>query len=98
MSDLPSPLKSPVPLAWVFAPGLSATLAPETRLVPLTDHSAMVPSRFCHRMSDLPSPLKSPEPISCQSVPGLNPTFAPETRLVPLVNQIAGVPSAFCHR
>src|SRR6267154_1424106 len=98
MSDLPSPLKSPLPMACHVGPGLNATLAPEARLVPFMNHSAMVPSSCCQRMSDLPSPLKSPEPISCQAEPGLKPTFDPETRLVPFTDQTAGVPSVFCHR
>src|SRR5882762_9888398 len=98
MSALPSPLKSPAPIACQADPGLEATFAPAIRLLPFMNHSATVPLLFCQRMSALPSPLKSPEPISCQSEPGLIPTLDPEISLVPSVNQIAGVPSRFCHR
>src|SRR5436305_1935266 len=98
MSALPSALKSPVAFACQVEPGLKATLAPETRLVPSTFHSATVPSLCCHRISDLPSPLKLPESITCQPAPGLKPTLAPLIRLVPFINQIPGVPSLFCHR
>src|SRR3954462_12376284 len=67
MSDLPSPLKSPLPLTCQLGPGLTGlTTFPESRLLPSISQIAGVPSLFCHRMSDLPSPLKSPLPLICQ--------------------------------
>src|SRR5262245_4005551 len=60
MSDLPSPLKSPVPLISQFGPGLNGPMAPtKVLLVPSISHAAAVPSLLCHRMSDLLSPSKS---------------------------------------
>src|SRR6478735_6035265 len=75
MSDLPSPLKSPVPLISQLGPGLNGPIAPtNVALVPSISQSAGVPSFPCQRMSDLPSPLKSPVPLICQLGPGYGPT------------------------
>ena len=63
MSDLPSPLKSPLPLISQLGPGLEPTAVTVTAVVPFISQSAAVPSLPCHRMSDLPSPLKSPLPL-----------------------------------
>src|SRR5258705_4036268 len=74
MSDLPSPLKSPVPLISQLGPGLNGPTAPtNVAWVPSISQTAGVPSWPCHRMSDLPSPLKSPVPLICQVGPGLDP-------------------------
>ena len=91
MSDLPSPLKSPVPSIvparpWIERPdgshghGIDAVHQPDGGL----------PSLFCQRMSDLPSPLKSPVPLICQLGPGLNGPAAPtNVALGPSISQIA---------
>ena len=72
MSDLPSPLKSPVPLICQLGPGIErADGTANVTLVPSISQIAAVPSSFCHRMSDLPSPLKSPVPLICQHRPGI---------------------------
>ena len=100
MSDLPSPLKSPVPLICQLGPGLNrAGGAPVIAFVPSISQIAGVPSSFCHRMSDLPSPLKSPVSLICQLGPGLTSRAAP-------TDQRSCRPSArspachcsFCHR
>src|SRR5258705_9132718 len=85
MSDLPSPLKSALPLTCQLGPGLNGPAAPtDTALVPSISQIAGVPSLPCHRMSDLPSPLKSPVPLTCQLGPGLNePAALTDTDLVP---------------
>ena len=72
MSDLPSPLKSPVPLTCQLGPGLNGPAAPvDSAVEPSISQIAGVPSSFCQRMSDLPSPLKSPVALTCQLGPGL---------------------------
>src|SRR5262245_4616975 len=98
MSDLPSPLKSPVPLICQSGPGLNGPTAPtNVALVPSMSQIAGVPSLPCHRMSDLPSPLKSPVPLICQSGPGLNgPTAPANVALVPSISHIAAVPLSPC--
>src|SRR5580693_7387826 len=59
MSDLPSPLKSPVPAMLHPAPPVPAGPLP-IWVVPFISHIQAPPVlAFCHRMSDLPSPLKS---------------------------------------
>ena len=73
MSDLPSPLKSPLPLTCQLGPGLNEPAAlTVTAVVPSISQIEGVPSLPCHKMSDLPSPLKSPLPLTCQLGPGLN--------------------------
>ena len=76
MSDLPSPLKSPVPSTCQLGPGLEPTAPPPIGFVPFISQIAAWPLSFCHRMSALPSPLKSPVPSTCQLGPGLEPTAA----------------------
>jgi len=93
---LPSPLKSPLPIACHDAPDCRQRAA-AIRLVPVHEplgDGAVLSARNV----DLPSPLKSAEPISCQSVPGLEATFRPENEAGAAGQQTAGEPSAFCHR
>src|SRR5229473_4472313 len=58
MSDLPSPLKSPVALMCQLTPGLPRLLPPIT-VVPLISRIAAVPSVLCQKMSEEPSPKRS---------------------------------------
>ena len=60
MSDLPSLLKSPVPLICQLGPGFGPAAPPPIRFRPFISQMRGLPSLFCHRMSDLPSLLKSP--------------------------------------
>src|SRR5947209_5959505 len=62
-SDLPSPLKSPVPIAFQAIPGLDNVVADVT-VEPFMVQICGVPSMFWNRMSALPSRLKSPEPMT----------------------------------
>src|SRR6266850_4504092 len=65
MSDLLSPLKSPVPSMCQLGPGLNGPTAPaNVALVPSISQTAAVPLSPCQRMSALPSPLKSPVPLA----------------------------------
>ena len=67
MSDLPSPLKSPVAHD---VPGRIAGIAEiegADDWPPFICDSQTWPSSFCQRMSDLPSPLKSPVATTCQA-------------------------------
>ena len=68
MSEWPSSLKSPVPMACQFGPGL-ATTALLVTLVPLVSQMAMAPLVFCNRTSGSLSSLKSPVPTSSNSAP-----------------------------
>src|SRR5436190_527888 len=88
MSDLPSPLKSPVALTCQFGPGLNEPAALlDSTVEPSISQMAGVPSLPCHRMSDLPSPLKSPLALICQSGPGLNEPAAPtDSALLPFIS------------
>ena len=52
MSEKPSPLKSPVPIAVQLGPGLALTGAPPITLVPFISQIAAWPLLFCHRMSE----------------------------------------------
>ena len=63
MSDLPSPLKSPVPLTCQLGPGLNEPTAPRSQHSCRPSARSLASLVFCHRMSDLPSPLKSPVPL-----------------------------------
>src|SRR6266849_5551500 len=96
MSDLRSPLNSPVALMCQFAPGLPRLPAP-TRVRPFISQMYASPLSFCHRMSDLPSPLKSPVALMCQLAPGL-PRLLPPITVVPLISRIAAVPSVLCQK
>src|SRR5262249_38058783 len=95
MSDLPSPLKSPVPITCQVGPELGSTALPVSD-VPFMNQITGCPSSLCHRMSVLPSALKSPVAITCQEdVAGLGSATVLVT-LVPFISQICGVPSAVC--
>jgi hypothetical protein len=66
MSDLPSPLKSPVPLICQLGPGLKGPIWPaNVTLVPSSSQSAAAPLSCCQTMSDLLSPLKSNAAAVC---------------------------------
>jgi hypothetical protein len=71
MSEKPSPLKSPVPIAFQFAPGLRLRVVWAIGVVPFISQIATCPFVFCNRMSESPSPLKSPVPTAFQFGPGL---------------------------
>jgi len=69
MSDLPSPLKSPVPAMLHPAPPVPAE-PPPIWLVPFISQIHAPPVlAFPHNMSDLPSPLKSPVPAIFHPAP-----------------------------
>ena len=63
MSDLPSPLKSPVPMTCQLGAGVADDSARDDGECRSSARSRPAPLVFCHRMSALPSPLKSPVPI-----------------------------------
>src|SRR5258705_401595 len=100
MSDLPSPLKSPVPLISQLGPGLNGPTAPtNVASVPSISHIAAVPLSCCQMMSSLPSPLKSPVPLICQVGPGLNePAAVTVVAVVPSISHAAAQPLLLCHR
>src|ERR1700688_4353531 len=100
MSEKPSWLKSPVPIACQAVPGLGVTGPPPMRLFPFISQTETWPLFvFCHRMSEKPSLLKSPVPTAFQSVPGLGVTGPPPMRLFPFISQIEAWPVlVFCHR
>src|ERR1051326_1821673 len=90
MSALPSPLKSLVPMACHFDPGLARVAVARVE-VPFISQICGVPSLFWNRMSDMPSPLKSPVPMACQDLPMLGSVAVAMTE-VPFISQIIGVP------
>src|SRR5437867_2553485 len=96
MSDLPSPLKSPVATACQLGPGLPAAAVAIT-LAPFIAQITTCPLSLCHRMSERPSPLKSPVPISCQLGPGL-PLLAATSTPAPLTAQMLPSPLTFWNR
>ena len=99
MSDLLSPLKSPVSLMCQAGPGLNGPTAPtNVVLAPSISHIAAVPLSCCQMMSDLLSPSKSPVALTCQVGPGLTPTAPTNVALVPSISHAAGVPLPLCHR
>src|SRR6266851_2158893 len=59
MSDLPSPLKSPVPTIFQPAPPVPAAPLPICVVPFISQIQAPPVLAFCHRMSDLPVPVKS---------------------------------------
>src|SRR4029077_13072562 len=70
-SDLPSPLKSPVPIRRSEpAPCGLGSVAPAMTVVPFISQIIGVPFGCWNTRSDLPSPLKSPVPIRSQFEPG----------------------------
>ena len=75
MSDLPSPLKSPVPLMSQVPSRVRQTTPPPITLVPFSSQIAGVPSVVLPEVSDLPSPLKSPPG---QDVPAKVPWVRPD--------------------
>ena len=52
MSELPSRLKSPVPISVQPRPGLGVTGPPPTRLLPAISQIEAWPFVFCHKMSE----------------------------------------------
>src|SRR5918997_683125 len=94
MSDLPSPLKSPVSIACQL--GSTSKIGPPVTLVLSISQIVVWPLVFCHRMSDLPSPLKSPVSIACQL--GSTSKIGPPVTLVLSISQIVVWPLVFCHR
>src|ERR1043166_6995102 len=90
MSDMPSPLKSPVPMACHFDPGLLSVAWVRIE-VPFISQICGVPSLFWNRMSDMPSPLKSPVPMAVQDLPMLG-RVAWAMIEAPFISQICGVP------
>jgi hypothetical protein len=81
MSESPSPLKSPVPIAFQLGPGLGLTAPTPVRVVPFISQIEALPMLvFCHRMSEV-SPLKNaPVPTTFQLGPGLGFTAPPPAR------------------
>src|ERR1700675_3500526 len=99
MSDKPSLLKSPVPIAFQAGPGLGLTAPPPINVFPFISQIEAWPVLvFCHRMSELPSPLKSPVPTARQLGPGFGLTAPPPTRALSFMPQIEAWPLVFCHR
>jgi len=100
MSDLPSPLKSPVPSMCQVGPGLNGPTAPTNVVLgPSINHIEAVPLSPCQMMSALPSPSKSPLPLTCQVGPGLNePAAVTVVAVVPSISHAATVPLLLCHR
>src|SRR5215470_814320 len=96
MSDLLSPLKSPVPTARHFEPG-SDSMVCDVMDVPFIVQISGVPSLFWNRMSDLLSPLKSPVPTARHFEPGFESVAVPATVVLFMV-QISGVPLLFWNR
>src|SRR5438309_9652241 len=96
MSDMPSLLKSPVPMACQNLPGLGRT-AEATIELPFISQICGLPSSFWNRMSALPTALKSPALMACQDTPGL-PAVAVLTTDVPFICQTAVAPSVFWNR
>ncbi len=96
ISDLPSPLKSPVAIVCQLGGGVPMTLS-EVGVCPSISQIAAAPASFCHRMSDLPSPLKSPVAIVCQLGGGV-PMMLSEVGVFPSISQMATAPASFCHR
>src|SRR4051812_20436831 len=82
MSDLPSPFRSPVPIAFQLAPGLKdSTLALMTKLAASFNfQNSTAPLLFWNTISDLPSASKSPAPTMRQFGSGA-PRLAPMTLL-----------------
>ena len=88
MSDLLSPLKSPVALMCQAGPGLNEPMAPtEVLLVPFINQAAAVPLPLCHRMSDLLSPLKSGTAASFCAV-----TFTTSAKPAPVFSKYFRLP------
>src|ERR1700729_4215262 len=99
MSEKPSPLKSPVPIARQAGPGLRLTAPPPIRVVPSISQTETWPVLvFCQRMSASPSLLKSPVPTAFQVGPGLLASAPPPIFVLALISQIEACPSVFCHR
>src|SRR6185312_9140936 len=97
MSDLPSPLKSPVPMidqleAMVPMSG-EAVMVP-----PFICHSSIVPSVLRKRISVLPSPLKSPVPIGVQLEGMPFATTGAEPTVLPLISHSLIVPLALSYQ
>src|ERR1700722_5206434 len=87
MSGLPSPLKSPVPIAdQDDEPGLASVVWLVT-LVPFIVQIIGAPVVvFCQTMSALPSPSKSADPTMCQARPGADNTACDD--VVPLLTSM----------
>ena len=96
MSDLPSPLKSPVATIDQLFGTLPIAADVETA-VPFMNHMATLPLVSRHRMSVLPSPLKSPVPDTDQ-MDDMVAILADEEIDDPFINQIATVPLVLRHR
>ncbi len=76
MSDLLSPLKSPMPATLQELSGVAAlppkvTCCEAVTCEPFIVQSMSDPSVLRHKMSDLPSPLKSPMPATLQELSGV---------------------------
>src|SRR5918996_116237 len=97
MSLLPSPLKSPVPLAFHPASRLGVEVSPEaSKVVPFMFHTAISPESWRHRMSLLPSPLKSPVPRIFHAASRLEVEVGPELpKVKPFIVQIAISPESW---
>src|ERR1700727_1414937 len=101
MSEKPSWLKSPVPIACQAGPGLGLTGPPPVNVFPCISQIETWPLLvFCHRMSsEKPSSVKSPVPIAFQAGPGLGLTGPPPIKVFLFISQIEAWPVlAFCHR
>src|ERR1700722_323734 len=96
MSEWPSSLKSPVPIAFQLGPGLAVTGPPPMSLFPSTSQIAACPSAFCNRISEV-SPLKNaPAPLSNQAAPGFGPSNSAAESVEPFNCHSASCPPAFC--
>jgi hypothetical protein len=74
MSELPSPLKSPVPISVQLDPGLGLTAPPSTKVVPFISQIAAWPFVFCHKRAAKAGRLAVVSviafaPLTCPSVP-----------------------------
>src|SRR3984957_13233880 len=100
MSEEPSLLKSPVPIAFQLGPGFGLAGPPPSKLFPFISQIETWPLLvFCHRMSsEKPSSVKSPVPIACQLGPGLGLTGPPPIQLLLFMFQIEAWPLALSRR
>ncbi len=88
-SEKPSPLKSPVPIAFPARPRTGANWPPAQQGVPFISQIEAWPVfEFCQRMSESPSLLKSPLPAAFHAGPGLALIAPPPIKLLPFISQI----------
>src|ERR1700722_2311521 len=108
ISDLPSPLKSPIPATFHELSGataLPAKVTPCEEVIsdPLMVQSTSVPFWLRHKKSEVPSPLKSPKAATLQvasGAAGLPPevTMPADATCGPLrLHTASPPPRPFCH-